>query len=331
MATTLTFTDSSSQATAINESVSIGAASTDRIVVVSFVGTNNGSPGTFPSTVTLGGNAMTLAQRISSGTDAFGNSCFSAVYWLLVTAGTTATLVISGGSYFDIQAAVYSLTGADTTTPVADTATGAVNTSVQPDFNLNCDVAAGGSLVASTKGYELIGASGSSVTWTGATKDFESFPFTNAHVNSFASASNVSAATPRTITADWSNAVGGGHAATGVAVTFAPGPAPSGASINYTALVSFVSPQSVSTFNGTDIGTAAADRYVGLVVGATVTGTITISSVTIGGNAATAHGFSRDTGSNPASMGLFLINVPSGTTGDIVVTYSGNAFDCFVH
>lgn len=78
------------------------------------------------------------------------------------------------------------------------------------------------------------------------------------------------------------------------------------------------------TYSGVDIGAAAADRWVYAAFGPGTFTATGISSVTIGGVTATADP------NNPASItgymsGVFFFaaNVPSGTTADVVVNYSG--------
>jgi hypothetical protein len=76
------------------------------------------------------------------------------------------------------------------------------------------------------------------------------------------------------------------------------------------------------------LGTADADRYV--VVAIPIyqgTSNITISSVTVGGVSATKiHGETFDSGGgNRSLVDYWKVNVPTGTTGDIVITPSGTA------
>lgn len=75
--------------------------------------------------------------------------------------------------------------------------------------------------------------------------------------------------------------------------------------------------QTTYTFSAQDIGAAASDRYV--VVGIAARGQASISSVTIGGVSATKI---KEQG-NTDVAGLYIAAVPSGTTGDVVVTLPG--------
>lgn len=78
------------------------------------------------------------------------------------------------------------------------------------------------------------------------------------------------------------------------------------------------------TFAAQAIGTASADRHV--IVGICGTaGTRTVSSVTIGGVTA-SHVVTQQNGASTAS--IYFANVPSGTTADVVVTWSAGQNSC---
>lgn len=68
------------------------------------------------------------------------------------------------------------------------------------------------------------------------------------------------------------------------------------------------------TFSGKDIGTAASNRKV--VVAVAYNSAPAISSMTIGGVSATVVGTST-------KCEIWQANVPTGTTGDVVITFSG--------
>lgn len=76
----------------------------------------------------------------------------------------------------------------------------------------------------------------------------------------------------------------------------------------------------VYTITAATLGTAAANRYIMVSLGATSTGSTQTTSVTVGGLAATV--WVQDAAGN-GELGSFYVNVPSGATGDIVVTRSG--------
>lgn len=85
------------------------------------------------------------------------------------------------------------------------------------------------------------------------------------------------------------------------------------------------------TFTSVNIGTASADRYVVVVVsnGVTTVGR-TLNSVSIGGNAATLHVNSRiESGGNDVIIGIAGLLVTSGTSANVVVTFSGNMNTCY--
>lgn len=91
----------------------------------------------------------------------------------------------------------------------------------------------------------------------------------------------------------------------------------------YRTTVSSASNLGIYTFTAADIGAADAAREVIVFCGwkNTVGNNRSISSATIGGVTATLHasvGSSSDNG-----IGILQANVPTGTTGDIVITMSG--------
>jgi len=77
----------------------------------------------------------------------------------------------------------------------------------------------------------------------------------------------------------------------------------------------------IYTFSGVALGAAAADRYIIAGVSGDSAGDTTITTVTIGGVAATEL---MDGSNSQANMGFFIAAVPTGTTGDVVVTFSGS-------
>jgi len=82
------------------------------------------------------------------------------------------------------------------------------------------------------------------------------------------------------------------------------------------------------TFSSKTFGDASASRVIAVAISSSgVTSNATISSVTIGGVSAT-----RRVGGSPTSGGLVIeiwsASVPTGTSGDIVVTHSGTKDHC---
>lgn len=90
-----------------------------------------------------------------------------------------------------------------------------------------------------------------------------------------------------------------------------------------------------TTITGAAIGTAAANRKVIVCASAIVAGgTATSGSMTIGGTSATkiieANG-SVDGNTNHAYVGMFALDVSSGTTANIVMTWGGqSSFDGYI-
>lgn len=82
------------------------------------------------------------------------------------------------------------------------------------------------------------------------------------------------------------------------------------------------------TFAAQNLSTAAADRYIIVGVSARGVGAPTLDSVTIGGVSATLVAMARNTVSNLSVTTLAVANVPTGTTGDVVVTFSAGMVRC---
>lgn len=83
------------------------------------------------------------------------------------------------------------------------------------------------------------------------------------------------------------------------------------------------------TFSAEDLGAAASDRNIIVtIMSRSTTGGITISSVTIGGVSATITG-QTNAGAGPSNVGgIVIAEVPTGTSGDIVVTFSASMLRC---
>lgn len=91
------------------------------------------------------------------------------------------------------------------------------------------------------------------------------------------------------------------------------------------------SDQSTYTFSSQNFGTASSDRYIIIGIAARKAGAATtISSVTIGGVSATivAEYSNSDTNSNISA--LAIANVPTGTTGDVVVVFGATMVRCVI-
>ena len=78
------------------------------------------------------------------------------------------------------------------------------------------------------------------------------------------------------------------------------------------------------TFTGQSLGTAAADREVVVAVQSRTGGTsITVSSLTVGGISATLEVRTANTASGYTLIEIWRAPVPTGTTGDVVVNFTG--------
>lgn len=90
--------------------------------------------------------------------------------------------------------------------------------------------------------------------------------------------------------------------------------------------------QTVFTFLAQNLGTVDAERYIIISIAARKAGTAgVINSVTIGGVTATIidQGTSI-VGGNNSTSGLYIVKVPAGATGDVVVTMSTAFLRCSI-
>jgi len=82
------------------------------------------------------------------------------------------------------------------------------------------------------------------------------------------------------------------------------------------------------TFSSVDFGAAGSTREIFVQLVATTATSRTVSSITIGGVAATLA--TSVPSSSSSSQTCAFATVPSGTTGDVVVTMSGACTGCFI-
>jgi hypothetical protein len=84
------------------------------------------------------------------------------------------------------------------------------------------------------------------------------------------------------------------------------------------------------TFSSMALGAAASDRKIVVVVGAvgTVGGALTVSSMTVGGVTADPVIALGNTGDTNYHCAMLQADVPTGTTGDVVVTWSKTVQGC---
>lgn len=92
--------------------------------------------------------------------------------------------------------------------------------------------------------------------------------------------------------------------------------------LTYVTNVTDSTDQTTYTFASTSIGTASSDRVVVVVIGSRANAARSISSVTVGGNSATAIATANNSGGGAEIAAIYAVAVPSGTTASIVVTFS---------
>lgn len=162
----------------------IGAAATDRVVVVFVDATNSAAPGSI--SVTIGGNAATQAAFVTSASTV--TTC--GIYYRAVSAGTTANIVVTStfGTY-GFAISVYALYGLQSATPTATTSTAS-------PLSLNRNTSPGSIIIANQS------QSNNNRTWTGVTEDANGS--NGNYTGSCASAQATAAETPRTISCSMS-------------------------------------------------------------------------------------------------------------------------------
>jgi len=85
------------------------------------------------------------------------------------------------------------------------------------------------------------------------------------------------------------------------------------------------------TFSSQNLGTAASDRYIIVVAVARKAGaSTTLSSISVGGVSATIVKQATNNVSNTDVAGVAIAAVPTGTTGDIVVTWGATMVRCAI-
>lgn len=104
---------------------------------------------------------------------------------------------------------------------------------------------------------------------------------------------------------------------------FAVIPPPAAATISFTASATDDTSQTTYTFSGVALGTAAADRKIVVGVGGAraAAGAHTVASMTVGGIAASLVKQQDVSAGDRETAEIWQAAVPTGTTGDIVVTF----------
>ena len=148
------------QATYTYSSVSLGAAASDRTIVVVAVSRGTGGSGTF--SCTIGGVAATI--DFSSGFTGTGNAIMIAR--AVVPTGTTGDIVVGfGATQLRSAIGVYRIVGG-TVTPVAD--------DIARDFSTTpTSLAAASTADGVVLGGFLVAAVATGVTWSTMTKDYD--------------------------------------------------------------------------------------------------------------------------------------------------------------
>lgn len=151
-ATTYTFT-----------AAGIGTASSDRLVVVSASGNASSDPNSNVSSLTIGGNAATIVDQITTT----GGGMVCALYYLLVTSGTTADIAVTFGEGQSHAAiGVWAITGWGSQTPT-DSDKAQSSTGVSQSLSTVTIDSNGGAVF----GYGDDVNAGT--TWTNATEDYD--------------------------------------------------------------------------------------------------------------------------------------------------------------
>ena len=179
--------DGTNQTTYTFTGVSIGTASSDRVVIVAPFGRANTTSSMSISSITVGGNTPTTNVAQTSG----GGSTSSAqgIYSINVPSGTTATIAVTFSTgALRANIAVWTMTGTNGLTTASATANSITGS---PTVSTTINVPANGGAVASASG------GGSTTTWTGLTEDFDTLveaanTYTGSHNNFLASQTGLS-------------------------------------------------------------------------------------------------------------------------------------------
>jgi hypothetical protein len=276
--------------TATYANAPLGAESPTRVIVVAMTGRQTGS-GMNPTGCTLGGTPMTL------GVD-YSPSDAAVIYYLPYPTGSTANVVPSWSSSSAHHIAVYSVYNAGTAPITANGASGsAVVNANTDDIIIAC---------AHKRGV-------SSATWTGVTQNaFYSY-------GGYGASASILRTTPiATITNSLDETAAVVFRAPSPPPPPAPAPSWRNSYSNLTALTAY-------TFPGCDFGPEHPNRVVAIAASMVSGSGRTISSVTIGGIAAT---LAVTSASGTNANEIWYAVVPTGATGDVIVTWSGSCTAC---
>ena len=307
-------------------SVDIGTASATRKVIVG-VGIDGYQGNEAYTSLTIGGVAANLIQEQNAASG--GRPV--ALYELDVASGTSADIVVT---FTGTQTKCYSM-GIGVWTIEGGTLFSTVGSTANPGAG-NISVSSGGTVIA----IMTEGNASATYTWANLTENFDNQ--VRASRQAFSGASkNLSSATTQAISATSSGgsqfamlaasfAPAGGYGTNGFQLDFAD-TADFGADVNYTGDTSVTFTDSsvnsgsatAYTFSSQAIGTASSDRVVavGVSAGNSAAG---INTLTVGGVSAVK----AIDATNSTETELWYASVPSGTTADIVVTFSSSKGRC---
>jgi hypothetical protein len=285
---------------------SLGAEASDRKIVVA-VGAARAAAFAL-NTVTVGG---VTAYKLVEREDNDGASEATASLWIAdIPTGTTGDVVVTfSAAAARCGVAIFRLTGSG---PVSFT-TLADGTDADPTGTIDVPANGGAIAVSYTN-------AATTTTWTGLTERNDT-----TMEGAFSSASDQFAALQEalTVTSNW---VAPSNSVMAVA-SFGPADIPSrlfcGEAFSTTDLSTY-------TFSTEDIGPAHASRLVVVAVKANrnAVGANSVSSMTIGGVAATKA--VDEGGADRFIVEIWYASVPTGTTGDVVVTFANAQTDCGV-
>ncbi len=285
-------------------SKSFGAADSDRIMIAVY-GHRNSSAVAVDS-VTIGGVTATPISERTFGSNILG------FYGAAVPTGTSGDVVVTlASTVLRAGMSLYAVTG----TTLDGIFDGAWDTEDTSDSFADLDVSCPAGCAIIGAGFTTLSGSPNTWTWTGLTEDFDSGDIETSTIMGTAHDEFASAQDPiTTIAATADGTINAGAA--GVIVLAKPSQIIS----TFLEFEGATANESEYTFSSMDFGAAAADRQIVAFVSArSASGSETISSVTIGG--VTATEIEQQTSGNNKS-GLYIANVPTGTSGDVVVTYS---------
>lgn len=171
----------------------IGTASADRVVLVA-VSLRSPTAGVSISSMTIGGVSATEIVEASTGANAT-----SAIYGLLVTSGTTATIVVTPSATGQrCQVSVYAMTGNGGSTTAHATATDTTAPS-----STTIDIPINGSAVGIS--YAVDSGAVGAATWAGLTEDNDATLENTSNAYSAAHLDSTGGATGLSIGVTWAN------------------------------------------------------------------------------------------------------------------------------